>query len=128
MTNLASNLADTTRAHAGRVAVRVDDAAMTYRELDEASARVAGLLHERGLKPGDRVGIMMPNVAEVPVVYYGVLRAGGVVVPMNPLLKAREVASYKYPRHVWIMDVLPKGPTGKIQKRDIVIPADLPGL
>ena len=45
---------------------------MTYRALDEASARVAGLLHERGLKPGDRVGIMMPNVAEVPVVYYGV--------------------------------------------------------
>ena len=94
MTNLASNLADTTRAHAGRVAVRVDDAAMTYRALDEASARVAGLLHERGLGPGDRVGIMMPNVAEVPVVYYGVLRAGGVVVPMNPLLKAREVAYY----------------------------------
>ncbi len=35
------------------------------------------------------------------------------------------VAAYKYPRHVWIMDALPKGPTGKIQKRDIVIPADL---
>ena len=94
MTNLARNLTDTTRIHAGRVAVRVDNAAMTYRALDEASARVAGLLHERGLKPGDRVGIMMPNVAEVPVVYYGVLRAGGVVVPMNPLLKAREVAYY----------------------------------
>jgi long-chain acyl-CoA synthetase len=94
MTNLAKNLTDTTRAHAGRVAVRVDDAAMTYRALDEASARVAGLLRERGLKPGDRVGLMMPNVAEVPVVYYGVLRAGGVVVPMNPLLKAREVAYY----------------------------------
>ena len=43
MTNLAKNLTDTTRAHAGRVAVRVDDAAMTYRALDEASARVAGL-------------------------------------------------------------------------------------
>jgi long-chain acyl-CoA synthetase len=94
VTNLARNLTDTTRAHAGRVAVRVDDTAMTYRALDEASARVAGLLHERGLKPGDRVGIMMPNVAEVPVVYYGVLRAGGVVVPMNPLLKEREVAYY----------------------------------
>ena len=39
-----------------------------------------------------------------------------------------QVAAYKYPRHVWIMDALPKGPTGKIQKRDIVIPADLPGL
>ena len=94
MTNLAQNLTRTTRAHAGRVAVRVDNAAMTYRALDEASARVAGLLLERGLTPGDRVGIMMPNVAEVPVVYYGVLRAGGVVVPMNPLLKGREVAFY----------------------------------
>jgi long-chain acyl-CoA synthetase len=94
VTNLASNLTETTRAHADRIAVRVDDAVMTYRELDEASARVAGLLHERGLKPGDRVGIMMPNIAEVPVVYYGVLRAGGIVVPMNPLLKAREVAYY----------------------------------
>jgi long-chain acyl-CoA synthetase len=94
MTNLASSLAETTRAHADRTAIHVDDAAMTYRELDEASARVAGLLHERGLKPGDRVGLMMPNVAEVPVVYYGVLRAGGIVVPMNPLLKAREVAYY----------------------------------
>jgi long-chain acyl-CoA synthetase len=94
VTNLASNLTDTTRAHAGRVAVRVDDAALTYRALDEASARVAGLLRERGLAPGDRIGLMMPNVAEVPVVYYGVLRAGGVVVPMNPLLKAREVGYY----------------------------------
>jgi long-chain acyl-CoA synthetase len=36
-----------------------------------------------------------------------------------------QVAAYKYPRHVWIVDVLPKGPTGKIQKRDIVPPADL---
>ncbi len=94
MTNLAKNLTGTTRAHAERVAVRVDNTAMTYRALDEASARVAGLLHERGLEPGARVGIMMPNVAEVPVVYYGVLRAGGVVVPMNPLLKGREVAYY----------------------------------
>ena len=94
MTNLASNLANTTRAHADRVAVRVDDATMTYGELDEASARVAGMLRERGFKPGDRVGIMLPNVAEFPVAYYGVLRAGGIVVPMNPLLKRREVAYY----------------------------------
>ncbi len=94
VTNLAKNLTDTTRAHAGRVTVRVDSAAMTYPALDEARARVAGLLRERGFEPGDRIGVMMPNVAEVPVVYYGVLRAGGVVVPMNPLLKAREVAYY----------------------------------
>jgi long-chain acyl-CoA synthetase len=36
-----------------------------------------------------------------------------------------QVAAYKYPRHVWIVDALPKGGTGKIQKRDIVVPADL---
>ena len=94
MVNLASNLVGTAGVHADRVAVRVGETAMTYRELDLASARVAGLLRERGLKPGDRVGIMLPNVAEFAVVYYGVLRAGGVVVPMNPLLKVREVAYY----------------------------------
>ena len=43
---------------------------------------------------GDRVGIMLPNVPHFPVCYYGVLRAGGVVVPMNVLLKKREVAFY----------------------------------
>ena len=72
--------------------MRVGSAATTYRELGEASARVAGLLRERGLNPGDRVAIMLPDVAEFPMLYYGTLRAGGVAVPMNPLLKAREVA------------------------------------
>ena len=55
---------------------------------------MAGLLAAAGVAPGDRVGLMLPNVPEFAVLYYGVLRAGGVVVPMNPLLKAREVAYY----------------------------------
>ena len=42
----------------------------------------------------DRVGIMLPNLTAFPAIHYGVLRAGGVVVPMNPLLKSREVAFY----------------------------------
>ena len=46
------------------------------------------------MEPGDRVGVMLPNVPEFPVAYYGVLRAGGVVVPMNVLLKRREIAFY----------------------------------
>src|SRR5262249_25009120 len=58
------------------------------------SARAAGWLAGRGLRPGDPVGIMMPNVPHFAVFYYGVLRAGGAVVPMNPLLKGREVAHY----------------------------------
>jgi long-chain acyl-CoA synthetase len=92
--NLASNLVDTAAAHASRIVVRVGETATTYQELDQAAARVAGLLRERSLKSGDRVGIMLPNVAEFAIIYYGVLRAGGIVVPMNPLLKKREVAYY----------------------------------
>src|SRR6266702_4686856 len=94
MVNLASNLADMASRRADGVGLRVGEIETTYKELDQAAARVAGLLHDRGLKSGDRVGIMLPNVAEFAVVYYGVLRAGGVVVPMNPLLKKREVAYY----------------------------------
>ena len=55
---------------------------------------MAALLKAKGLQPGDRVGLMLPNVPYFPAVYYGILRAGGVVVPMNVLLKARETSFY----------------------------------
>ena len=48
---------------------------------------MAGLLKEKGVAPGDRVGIMLPNVPYFAAAYYGILRAGGVVVPMNVLLQ-----------------------------------------
>src|SRR3954464_14063731 len=74
------------------VAVKLDNAELTYDQLDDAVARTAGLLKAKGVEPGDRVGVMLPNVPQFPVAYFGVLRAGAVVVPLNPLLKAREVA------------------------------------
>ncbi|GHB18919.1 long-chain-fatty-acid--CoA ligase [Streptomyces viridiviolaceus] len=92
MTDLATFLVDSAAAQGDRIAVRHDDSTLTYAELDDASARAAALLRDCGVRPGDRVALTMPNVPLFPVVYYGVLRAGGVVVPMNPLLKAREVA------------------------------------
>jgi long-chain acyl-CoA synthetase len=92
--NLADSLARTVAANPERVAIRLGESILTYRELDDAAARVAGLLAARGVKSGDAVGIMLPNVPQFAVVYYGVLRAGAVVVPMNPLLKAREIAYY----------------------------------
>ncbi|GGW77570.1 long-chain-fatty-acid--CoA ligase [Streptomyces galilaeus] len=92
MNNLAAALAESARAHGDRIAVRQDDTVLTYAQLDGAAARVAALLRERGVRPGDRVALVMPNVTLFPVAYYGILRAGGVVVPMNPLLKCREVA------------------------------------
>src|SRR3954466_13690452 len=92
--NLASFLTDTASEHGDSVALKLDDAELTYAQLGEASARVAALLESKGFEAGDRVGIMLPNVPYFAAVYYGVLRAGGVVVPMNPLLKGREVSFY----------------------------------
>jgi long-chain acyl-CoA synthetase len=92
--NLAANLLRTAARYPERPAVRLDDTVLTYADLADASARTAALLHERGVRPGDRVAIMLPNIPEFAVIYYGILRAGAVVVPMNPLLKEREVAYY----------------------------------
>ena len=92
--NLASILTDTASRDPGAVALKLDDAELSYGVLDDGSARIAALLKDKGLQEGDRVGIMLPNVPYFAVVYYGVLRAGGVVVPMNVLLKGREVGFY----------------------------------
>jgi long-chain acyl-CoA synthetase len=92
--NLASVLTDTAAEHPDHVAIKLDDTELSYKFLDGGSAHVAGLLREKGVEPGDRVGIMLPNVPYFPVVYYGILRAGAIVVPMNVLLKGREVAFY----------------------------------
>src|SRR5918994_983193 len=92
--NLAHVLGGTAERHGDRTAFKLDDAELTYSMLEEASARVAALLLARGVQPGDRVGIMLPNVPYFPAVYYGILRAGGIVVPMNVLLKGREVRFY----------------------------------
>ena len=92
--NLARILDDSARAHPNRPAVRLDDLTLTYRQLSDLSARAADWLSEHGVAAGDRVGIMLPNIAQFPVLDFGVLRAGGTVVPMNPLLKAREIEHY----------------------------------
>jgi long-chain acyl-CoA synthetase len=92
--NLASVLTDTAAAHPDNVAVKLDDTELSYKLLDGASAHVAGLLRGKGVGAGDRVGIMLPNVPYFPIAYYGILRLGAVVVPMNVLLKGREVEFY----------------------------------
>ena len=94
MTNLAGIATKTAERVPEAIAYKLDDLEINWQAVDEGSARVAGLLKAKGLEPGDRVGIMLPNVPYFPVVYYGVLRAGGAVVPMNVLLKGREVAFY----------------------------------
>jgi long-chain acyl-CoA synthetase len=92
--NLASIVTGSAERTPQAAAIRLGDSALTFAELDDRSARLASLLRGKGVGRGDRVGVMLPNVLEFPIAYYGVLRAGGIVVPMNVLLKRREIAFY----------------------------------
>jgi len=92
--NLSTILDRSAAAQPDRAALRLDDLTISYRQLSDAARRVATLLNSAGLASGDRVGLMMPNIPAFPVAFFGALTAGAVVVPMNPLLKGREVAYY----------------------------------
>jgi len=92
MLNLAEILENSARTCPDRTAVVAGDTRMTFAEVDAAAKQVANLLVARGIEPGDRVALSIPNVVWFPIVYYGILEAGAVVVPLNILLKGREVA------------------------------------
>jgi len=76
---------------APRTAYRCMGAELTYAELDRRSAAVAAWLQAQGVKPRDRVAIMLPNVLQFPVILAGVLRAGATVVNVNPLYTPHEL-------------------------------------
>ncbi len=94
MTNLSSLLERAAADKPDHPAVRLDDLVLSYAQLRTAAGRMSALLAAAGVQPGDRVGIMLPNVPAFPISFYGALAAGAVVVPMNPLLKSREVSYY----------------------------------
>ncbi|MXP19829.1 long-chain-fatty-acid--CoA ligase [Gordonia sp. HNM0687] len=90
--NLTNNLRHTAEDHPDVVAIKLDDTEITYAQLSGLAAKTAQWLRDLGVKPGDRVAVSLPNIPHMPVLYYGILWAGGVVVPMNPLYKDREFA------------------------------------
>ncbi|RYE38685.1 MAG: long-chain fatty acid--CoA ligase, partial [Hyphomicrobiales bacterium] len=92
MLNLSILLEDSARRYPTRPALVLGDTRLTYAQVDAAANRVANLLVERGIQPGDKVALSCPNLPWFPIIYYGVLKAGAVVVPLNVLLKGREVA------------------------------------
>jgi len=92
MLNLSILLEDSARTHPDRDALVLGDTRLTYAQVNAAANQVANLLVERGIEPGDKVALSCPNLPYFPIVYYGVLKAGAVVVPLNVLLKGREVA------------------------------------
>ncbi|GAA1002535.1 long-chain-fatty-acid--CoA ligase [Acrocarpospora pleiomorpha] len=92
MTNLASLLETTASTYPDRIAIVVGERRMTYRQLDEAANQVANLLVSCGVVPGDKVALTCPNIPEFTSIYFGILKSGAVVVPLNFLLKRREFA------------------------------------
>ncbi len=65
---------------------------LSYAELDSAARRLAAGLTGLGVRAGDKVAVMLPNVPEFVIAYFGILKLGGCVVPINTLLKAGEIA------------------------------------
>lgn len=91
MLNLSVMLADSARDQPTTTAVIEGQRQMTYHEINAAANQVAALLIQRGIAVGDRVAMSVPNILEFPIVYYGILKAGAVAVPLNTMLKRAEV-------------------------------------
>src|SRR3954467_6103144 len=90
--NVSGQLPRTAAGHPARTAIVFGGDRISYAELDAASNQVANLLMERGVRPGDKVALSCPNIPQFTTIYFGILKAGAVVVPLNVLLKAREIA------------------------------------
>ncbi len=89
--SLVKMLEEACRRFAGRPAFASLGRTISYGELDRLTRRFAACLQRLGLRRGDRVALMMPNLLQYPVALYGALRAGLVVVNVNPLYKAHEL-------------------------------------
>ncbi|GAB3212516.1 long-chain-fatty-acid--CoA ligase [Marinactinospora thermotolerans] len=92
MLNLSVLLEDGARNHPDRDAVVFGDLRLNYALVDMIANQVAELLVARGIERGDRIAIASPNTPYFPFVYFGALKAGAVVVPLNVLLTPREIA------------------------------------
>ena len=92
MANLAALLEKSASTYADRTAIVFGDTRLSYAQVDGAANQVANLLVSRGVQPGDKVALSCPNLPYFTIVYYGILKAGATVVPLNVLLKGREVA------------------------------------
>lgn len=89
--SVAAILAETARRHPDRTAFHIGDRSVTYGPLWQQTLAYAGALRDRGVGPGDRVAVHVPNVPDFARVYYAVLSLGAVVVPVHLLFKAGEI-------------------------------------
>ncbi len=90
--NLAIMLRESRDAHPDKPLCHVNDLTFSYAQVDEISGRIATSLLGLGLQRGDKVAVQLPNVPQFLFTYFGILKAGLTMVPLNPLLRAPEVA------------------------------------
>jgi len=92
MLNIAANLERSAAVAPGKIAIHFSDKTFTYGQLDALANQVANGLRAMGILPGDKVALSCPNLPYFPMIYFGTLKAGAVVVPLNVLLKPAEIA------------------------------------
>ena len=90
--SIASLLAESARRWPSRTALISDGTRLSYGQLWDQARRYAAVLRDHGVGPGDRVALMMPNLPQFPMTYYGALALGAVIVPIHSLLKSEEIA------------------------------------
>ena len=91
MMSLAAALQRNAQCKPNKTAIICGDTQLTYAQFDALAGQVASGLVAKGLQAGDRVALSCPNLPFFPIVYYGIQKAGGVVVPFNVLLRQREI-------------------------------------
>jgi long-chain acyl-CoA synthetase len=99
-------LEDAAKKHPETPCTIFKGAQITYKEMDEITDRLAAGLAELGVKKGDRVGIFMPNTPQFVMAYFGILKAGGIVVATNPLYSQREIEHQANDAGIEIMMVM----------------------
>jgi len=90
--NLAVILSESAHAAPDKPVAVFDGGQLTYGQLDQTSDRLAANLASAGIGPGDRVALQLPNIPQFLISYFGILKAGAAVVPLNVLLRAPEIA------------------------------------
>jgi long-chain acyl-CoA synthetase len=138
--NLSSVLEHPARLTPERVAIAFGSTQLTYAELDAKATQVAAGLHATGIRAGDHVALSCPNLPFFPIAYFGILKAGAAVVPINVLLKPREIAyhlrdsgakailAFEGTPELPIGDMCTAAANGAGRVRVILMPRDLPSL
>jgi long-chain acyl-CoA synthetase len=91
--DIVSMLRKTVNRNPEKVFINLGEKGMTYREMDESSNKIANALIKLGIRKGDRVSIVLPNVLEYAAIYFGIVKSGAIAVPLDARYKADELES-----------------------------------